>query len=610
VLVYPGTDNIKPGNPFQILADEGVIIANDKRGRLYSFIHDRYHEWLLGRYIGRYLELSDYRGYINCLRSTLQKIGNTDTSLYNALVLFAAQYSSNNPKASFLNKQFLSDFIVPGNPTLYYFAVDVIRSMLNEVKVELDKLVPLLSEFDDFVLFDILQDDPGELLIQGLLSHDKKIMRRCVQTINEYRGNGLLLSVSSDLIKLLKNKDELKESDISAIVYLSACFISKASISQGFVPLMQFWSDIFPKGIGLSTKKKLVTVLEQVVNHELVHFIPSLHGENSFNYLWCELSPLLKQDILYMLEFLQSEKSLIDTKLLEIVRVFGSELKYSNNPTIEPELFTYKIEYKLVKWLLIKRSEKHYDEVKDILEQLVKTDFWMTIDFCLCVMKYILQQVHHDNKTILVDGYNIMQEWTNYFEQTNPNFFYALTLKEPFNTHFNSLSQVSRIGAQYFKGEDGSITYLRERLKESSDLRIVKLATLSLRQLWRDHCDAVLSTLEHAFFHSDEDVKKWIDDTLSEIYLIHPIKVSIFLEKMNCGLDRINKIKYNNKVNETSGVEYFGEVFYTKIFLSESGKIDSFIEIYKHLIFNCNSISDFCQYLVGKFNEELIAFPK
>lgn len=596
----------RPGNPFTILTEEGILVQVAGTGNVLSFFHDRFYEYLLSQYLIDYLDAPDVDDYLSNIQSALETISGSDASVYDAMVLFAAQHGTEHAGHSFMGRDLLSRVVSTRNRTLYYFTVDVARRSLTDFYLNRDA-AELLRRFSVPVLFDIIRSRPEfcDLLVDGLLSKKIDTLRRCVQTINSRTDGAVVLkNVSTRIVGHCQSKESLRSSDVMAIAYLCGCFLASDD-TGGFEPLFRFLQRVFPDGIRPQHATTISRVLKAIVEKELVHFVPSLHGDNSFSYLWSELSSDKKDDALYMAEAMYSDFPVSENRRLQdIIRMYGSELLSLHVAPNNRSLLTCKIEYKIAKWVLVRRSRTAYAEVKAILEKFMDSGFWLTSDFCLCVMKYILQQVHSTDKRILKDGYETLKEWTCRFERDDPRFFYALQLEDPFKTHFNSLSQVSRIEAQFFHKGSRQIEFLRERL-ESPDILKVRLAVLSLRQLWRDHCDSVLATLETVFDHSDRDVSRWVDATLGEIYLLHPGKVDMFLRRMQSDIGRVHGIRYENRTGETSGVEYFGEALYAKLFLSEERTRREFVEVYRQLLHNCDSVTEFCDYFTGYLSSKL-----
>jgi hypothetical protein len=329
-------------------------------------------------------------------------------------------------------------------------------------------------------------------------------------------------------------------------------------------------------------------------------------------YIWKDMSSetsKIRTAALKMIQLVIDPNQPINIDLQEVIRFFGSSIKdweYRNEPEKSVD-YNYEFEYRIAQWLLLHRSHHKYKEVKQILDQFVKTGFWKNIDFALCTMKYILLIIHKDNKEIIIDGFNVMKRWTEKFRENEDKFYSTLSKSDPFSINQIPISMTATIDTafSYFSPEDEPVAYLKERLT-SSNKNDVYLALLCVRDLWQNHPKKILSTLDTVANSEDIKINDWLGRILKEIYLVYPHFVEDFFYRNKMDPSKVQEIKNREDVKDSSGFEYSASPLLKQLFLSTDDRRKLFAEWYQK-IFTYKNTESYCRDLVKFILKQILA---
>jgi hypothetical protein len=295
----------------------------------------------------------------------------------------------------------------------------------------------------------------------------------------------------------------------------------------------------------------------------------------------------------------------INNNIKKIIFFFGSQIKSweDRNFPEKYQPYSYRLEFKIVRWILISHSKLNYSAVKDILESFVETGFWLSIDFALGAMEFILKFIYPNDKEKIEDGYNTMKRWVEKFEKNSDIFYMALTQKEknPLLFPFNPLSQTATIDLLRTSNyKQGPIDFLLERL-QSPQIENAQLALLATRNFWRANPQRVLDTLEYVINYKDVNITNWLNSILKDIYSVYPGLMEKFFDRCKSKFfinhTRIQEIKHSKDIFKARGLQYNDSPLYEALFFYSEDRRKIFAEWYKKLL-QSSSLEDYCDELI------------
>jgi energy-coupling factor transporter ATP-binding protein EcfA2 len=616
---------INKKNPIILLEDEGILSSLDKEKSIYRFTYDRFFEYLLGKEIGEEIEqqMKEKTGgfikenFIEILSEKILAFQRIHFSFLQALKSEVIRRNIDDTKGnwSFYVTETLKLLLNNPDASIVNFTKEVLRELTFESEENTIEALKGITDNDlnwKLLALDIAGDSPKikPILIEGIFSGNKHFIRRCIHILlNSNLDKTQRNKIKESIISEIRNRKSFKKEHVIGLVYYTAVIFYWED-DDGHEPIKEagrFWKNIF------STFKNSMKIALEILKSEFFKIVkeegPLFFGgestEKDMEYLWLGMTKDVKQLGLKMAPHIIDPNESITPELKEIIWFFGSELK-SWEKRNEPEnnsTYTYRFEYMIAQWILIQRSRQKYYEVKKILEQYVDSGYHLSIDFSLCTMKYILQINYPNNLRIIKDGFNAMKNWTAKYENEYKEFFSTLIEMEPFSINTVPLEQAGRIATIYFSPKDGPVPFLEERLT-SSDPRKVQMALLCTRYFWEDNPKKILGTLELVKNSQDLKIKDWLDIILKEIYLVYPRLVEDFFWKNNFSPKRIQRIKFEIFVPDSTGFAHDGDPLYRALFLGRHEVRISFVEWYKKL-FKTTNLENYCRNLIDFLSHKI-----
>ena len=610
---------INKRKPVTLLEDEGILSSLDNKKNTYRFTYDRFFEYLLGKEIGKQIKTSSREDFISILSEKILSFQRIHFSFLQALKSEIIRRNIDDPKGhwTFYDPNTLRKLLNNRDAAITNFAKEVLRELTFEAeKNTLDALREITDNELQWKLLalDIASDSPKikPILIEGLFSSEKHFSRRCVQILSVRNQDTSVREDFEDSIveKIAKIKYFKEEHAVGLIYYTAVIFSLEDELGNDpFVHTKLFW-----KRILLSVKTDLELV-KKIITSEFIRLVrdegPYFFGagleEDPMEYIWKQILKDERDVALKMIPLIVDTDKIINQEFQEIIRFFGSSIKYwkNRNEPEKHESYCYKFEYRIAEWILLQRSITKYKEVKQILNRFVNNGFWKTIDFALCNMKFILQIIHKNNIEIIKDGFETMKRWTEKFHENNEKFYYTVDEEAPFSIDQNPLAMAAFIDTLYFTPKEGPVGFLEGWLT-SHDTKDVRIALLSVRDLWTDNPWKILGTLDLVVNNKDPIIKDWLGRILKEIYLIYPNLVENFFWKNNMSPNWVQEIKYRKDVLDASGFEFFAYPLYKALFLGSNERRILFAEWYKKL-FEYENLESYCKDLLNFIFNQIIS---
>ncbi len=612
----------KPKDPFVLLEDEGILSLLDEEETTYRFTYDRFFEYLLGKEIGKRIKLNSKEDFVTNLSEKILSFQRVHFSFLQALKSEIIRKNIKNPSGiwSFYEPYTLKLLLNNQNVAIVNFAKEVLRELTFEG--EKDTLEALKEIKEDelewkLIALDIACDSSRvkPFLIEGLFSGSKLFTRRCVNALSVLIENQNIREEFEKMIfsdvQLIK-KFERKHA-MGIFYYLALIFSIEDKLGRDpFIEIKSFIKKCFSL-LG-DQKSDAIEVLKIEFARLAREEGPLMFGSKfnidrkefyGIDYLWRFMGEEERKAALKMNSLFLSPEKLRSEESIELIKFFGSEIEHWNKRK-NPECcsnFTYDFEYRIAQWILISHSQSNFDDVLTVLENLVLSDYWLCIDFALCIMRSILEFMYPSDKKIINQGFDSMKRWTNKFENNKQLFYSTLNIKNPFSLNFIPLEPVARIALLHFSPDEGPVPILEDYLSDS-ELNKKLLALLCTRYFWRRYPLRILGTLELVLNDNNSKVIEWLDRILKEIYLVYPRNVENFFWKNNVSQDRIYAIKYRKDVIDPTGVVYDGYPFYKALFLQSQERRAKFVEWYAK-IFDTESFDEYFNKLVDYLYEEI-----
>lgn len=612
---------INKKNPIILLEDEGILSSLNKEKKVFRFTYDRLFEYLLGKEIGEKIEAQirempgGFRGdnFIEILKKKISKFQKIHFSFIQALKSEIIRQNIEDSKGiwSFFDSQTLKSLINNNtDAAIVNFTKEVLRELTFESEVD---ILPAIKGIEDdelkgkFLALDIAGDSPKikPILLEGLFSGDKHFTRRCILNIDKHGRE----NTEEEMISILKKSKEFKKEHAMGLIYYTAILFS---LEDTLGKIKIFWKTALSAVTNnFSDKKKLDTV-KNIINYEFLRivkdegplFFAAEAREDSMEYLWENMPQNVREAAFKLVPLIADSTIPISPEIKKIIWFFGSELKYwekRENPDENP-IFVYKFEFLIVQWILIKRSETQYEDVKNILESFVKTGFWASMDFALYTMEYILRHVFFNDEKILRDGFKTMKRWTEKFEKETKEFYDTIYEVDPFPVNYIPVAMVATIDFLFFTPPEGPVPYLEGWLTDK-DTRRARLALLCTRYLWRENPRKILGTLELVVNSQDTDIKNWLDRILREIYMVYPRLVEDFFWKTKMDPSRVQLIKFNPEVKDAIGFKHDISILLKNLLISKETSSEV-ARWYKKML-EFPGLDSFCSELLDFFVKEI-----
>lgn len=610
------------GDPFALLEDEGIISSSlSSFEKVYRFTYDRFYEYLLGKVIGKEFINIDEEKFFGILIEKIDVFQRVHFSFLQALKSEIVRLNIKNPFGcwSLYDQRNLNFLLSHPDAAIVNFTKEVLRELIFEAEKDiLDPLKKLNKKNNSslelqYLILDIAGDSPKikPYLINGLFSGEKALIRRCINIFSKINIDGELRKSFEDMIidRIKISKEPKKEYIIGLIYYSSVIFSIEDKLQNDpFSSFKIFWKrvlDIFQKNAEF--RNILIAEFVNIFTEEGPYFFSANFRKYGMEYLWNEIGHTEKELAYRLIPLIINPNKKLDTYSQEVLGFFGSVLKKWDNkdsPENKP-LFNYKLERRIAQFVLILHSSENYKDTKNILERFISTDFWISIDFSLCTMKYILQFEHNHNKEIIEDGFEAMNRWTLQFEKQHDKFFATLKEVDPFSKSYIPLEQTAKIDALFFTPPNNRIKFLEKRLTSSNKDKI-RLALLCTRYLWRSHPNEVLRTLELCLNSEDKVVRKWLNNILKEIYCVYPRLLEDLFSMNNISPSEIQLIKFKPDVSKARSIEYDAYPLYKALFLRSKDRRKIVASQYKKLL-DSPDLKSFCDELGEFFFSEILS---
>jgi hypothetical protein len=612
MTVQQQTSRKLSGNPLTILEDEGILAPLDENRAAYRFTYDRFFEYLLGKRIGVDLDLSSAENFVETLLFRIPQFTTAHFSLLQALKSEIIRLNVSSPFGpwSLYEVRTLHSLVQAGQPEVTAFLKDTMRELLFESREDLMLVLTRAvgSGEQDWITFalDVAIDSPNiaPIIIAGLLSNNRNLLRRCTQMIAALAERSILVDeIESLLLESFSKLETLTDAHASALLYYCASLISLEDELKRD-PIIRV-SSFLGKLVSVTNGKieeltaGLARQLAALVREEGPLFFGECFTSDGLEYYWKGMSSDVRHAARQLAALLGESGAKLDAETREYLYFFACGIKEwgCRSEPATGTFYTFQLEYRLAQWILIRQSKKNYGEVKMILDDFVAKGYWYSIDFALSVMDYVLRVSSPDDAHQRHDGFMAMQRWNDSYARIAENqFFAALDADDPFSINQVPLVMTATVDAELFSPLDGPIRTLEDVLA-SSDSRLQRIGILTARWLCKEYPQKILRTLEPVLRNSDTVISDWLDKTLKEIYLLYPRLVEEFFWKTRTNPARVASIKNRLDVVDAAGVMHNGDPLYKSLFLASRERRLNVIAWHERLL-DSENLDEYCQTLV------------
>jgi hypothetical protein len=590
--------------PLLILEDEGILDAVDRTKQYYRFTYDRFYEYLLGMEVGRKLDPSTPTQFSHSLIGLLRELRGKHFSFIQALKSEIVRQTILNPSSiwAFSHPEILISLISSRDSEVVVFTKEILRELLFESSS--DVLGSLKMAFSQEALWlpialDVVGDSRHHLpplAVKGLFYSDVNTARRSAHALtsllhdSDNRGH-----IENLIIGHLLAFPNPTEAEVSGLLYYSAALAahSEYTSSDCLQEIYRLWKKVLLLE-RYNTREGLTTLKDQffrLTEQGGPNFFPPETGLTRFEYLWSVMPPDVRAQAAVLPRLLRATQ--IAESDCEGIKFFGSELK-DWNLRDEPKkstYFNYRLERRLSQWILIYHSSLDYSRVRGILESFASSPYWLTIDFALCTMQYILLYVYDKDLTIVSDGFTRMQRWVKSLEKTE-EFFDTFNREDPFKESYNPLAQTATVDARFFSHTNQRLAFLDEWIG-AAEVRRCALGVLAARQVWPGFPHQVLASLRPAAARPEAEIKDLVDRTLREICYVYPRLVERAFAQWGVSSQRAQSIRFRTDVPDPKGVGFRAEALYKDLFLSTPARRLKVAAWYEQLLHE-RTLRDFC----------------
>jgi hypothetical protein len=448
------------------------------------------------------------------------------------------------------------------------------------------------------------------VLADALFSGKQTLMRRSIHhLLTDAGARGRRRAVEDVILEFVSKRGLTPHIASGIIYYTAAIFGLEDRITKDPIPeVSDFWARVLSSMDNLPTSlSTLAEALVSLVKSEGPFFFSAEARLTPIDYLWTEFNlpeRALTEELLAALVCL--DEALTDQQQA-VILFFGSELRYWDRHA-EPEenqVYAYFFEFRIAEWLLIARAKRNFREVLELLEGFAATGFWLSVDFALCNMEFILRHVHSGNGAVVSEGCRAMKMWTRTFQSTQrARFFAALDESDPFTINYIPIAQLAAVDMVFNTTEDRPINVLVEEM-ESGDLCRARLGLLSTRYLWRESPRKVLATLRLFSLSQDLLITEWVNRILKEIFLVYPRLVEDFFRLNHFPIKRVQQIKDREDVEDAVGFRHNPDPLLKSLFLQGDDRRREVAEWYKRLL-AAGNFQIFFERLLTHFAERLL----
>lgn len=605
----------RPGDPLDLLEDEGILSAIDQEKTAYRFTYDRFFEYLLGKGLSAYSKDDSRGAFLSKLRRQVQDLISLHFSFLQALKSEIVRLNIIDPQGpwSMYDAGIVRSLLDDSDTTIREFSKDLLRELMFEGR---EDLLPIVSRvFPDpslnhILMLDLAPDSARTLplVVEALTTEESSIARRCCRIVGNFISDPKHREdvESTILRKLLEAPFSTRMA--SGLIYYTACIFGDADRrGEDPFPLSQrFWAKVWAT-VGRQTEAAdtITNALVEVLREEGGRFFGDT-SPDAMDYIWTVMTPECKELGRQLVILITDTSAVIGQDMREIMLFFGSCIRdWSDrkSPSLDKE-YGYKFEYRMTEWILIQRSRDRYQEVKEILEGFVSTGYTRSIEFALSNMEYSCLSSFRDDPVLLRDAYQTMKKWMKVFKQDEAGFYWALDTEDPYSLNECPLTMVGRISIlDEFAPREGQVDFLVSWF-ESEDRRDRLFALLCARSLWPYEPRKILKTLDLVAHSSDTTMATWLDRLLKEIYLVFPRSVEDFFHRNNIDAERVRSIKHRSDIVDPSGTQHQGDALYKSLFTGPQSRRAKFGEWYIKL-HQSSDLESFCRSLVRSLLAEI-----
>lgn len=606
-------------DPLILLEDEGILTTLNQEATIYRFTYDRFFEYLLGRALPMQQVRLRRQGFPQYLREQIQKLSQQQFWFLQALKSELIRLNIRDPDGpwSLYDPATVRSLLEDPDAQVPIFTKDTLRELVFEGERDLANVLESAcadASTSRLLMLDIAPDSPQvlPLLIHGLTDGDKALARRgCYILMNLISTPEHREMFEASLLREMNNAP-MNSALLAGLVYYSAVLFSEADRKSvdPFHVVLNFWRSAWASiGSRPDAEDVLTAALIRVVRDEAGQFFGN-SKRTAMDYLWTWMTPEVKDLALRMLPLLVDPELPVSEDMLEILLFFSSCIRdWSNRkePRLENE-GTYKLEYLIVRWILLLRGRNNFAGFKETLERFISTGFTRTIEVALtsleqaCLLFFRGQGHLH----LLRDAEATLREWTEIFRQTGEGFYWPLAKKDPLSLNESPLEAAARVAMlDEVAPGDGPNPFLEKWITDS-DRRHVLFALICAKGLWREKPSKILATLDLVADSDDETVTSWLNRILKEIYLVYPRLVEDFFwrNRNSFGPHRIQEIKHRSDIRDPSRVSHNGTPLSKAVFMTSVERREKFAAWYKRLL-QSTSLEDFCEEWVHSFVAEL-----
>lgn len=586
------------------LEDEGIIGSIDEETRFYRFTYDRFFEYLIGKHIGRHLNLNDPSiDVTEVLISEVELLSKKNFFLLQGLKAEVIRLMLTR-KNDFFQRVKWALLLKSPLDRVKHFAKDLIKEMSIEAKLDVPELLKSeIHDKDEWIqtCLDVSTNTEEiiSLVLGGLFSGNVNLIRRC-GAIAKHKIASFEIEESDLAAKIRDQVADPTQNQIKGLLYLLGYLFSiPAKNTAGFDAIIYritVWlgPDLLSKPDFTSL---LVSTFCEVVKYEGPTFFSSSAQLPGMDYRWKVMGDIEKAKSEQLYALIGADIEAVEQNM-EIFLFFGSEKKYWNDRNLaDAELYIYWFEHRIAEWILIDQGIRSTQRCFNLLNEFVNTGFWLNIDFALCIMQYIIK--YTDNEETRSKGYQQMEEWTFRFEQNYPIEFYrSLTGEDPFHDTYNPLAQVAYVASKLFPSQTTNhfvSKYFEDGLRNRNSDKIA-LGLLALRQIWQSCPEQTIQTFRIIMNVDDVRIQTWGKLLLREIYMIHPQLIEDFLWKTKASGDFLIAARYMKEVQDTLGVEHSISPFMSYFFISGDTRMK---KILKHWLLYISEVKNIDGYAAG-----------
>lgn len=612
VVFSQGEKDIR--HAYRVLEDERILFSFNRR---YSFVYERFFEYALGRALIDREELQ--YGYdshkIQALYMTKDASFTYKQGLKSAIVNLSCNSGLETQESNLLLDQSrLSSLLNNKEENIRTFIHYCIQEILGESK-KAEDFYFIECAFDTRVNFlsfivNYCSDNlhASKYFIEGAFANQEHWIENAREGIKKaYLATSKRPHIEGLIELFLRNKiNTLSADELVGLFFILSIYFEPDINSQdaGYDAVKMIRRIIRELPGQISIKNKLKKSLYIATVKYIDRFFSQDDRHVNLKYFWEMPDEVRREALKFPTLFrkaIQGDSFGIND--FEVLRFFCSDCKnfndiYNLKDQAEIQPYSYRIEHILARYCILLIAKIDFNEGMRVFRYFVKSRFWFSIDAALCLAQRVaIRNIECGEKIRAKEILDEMKHWTEEFAKEQPDlFFRSLYAKNPLQETYNPMNQVAMVeGKLYsynqtipylFKGIDEVIKSQQkgEPLRQE-DLNFARLSVLSMRKLVRYFPDAVMLAIKEAIKIEDNLIQSWSRDTLINLFLYFPKKVSHNLQEWN-EVERLKNITEVAKIQkpDIAGMEWdYDKIANYFLLDSPKSRLEIFLSWYERL---------------------------